>query len=46
MNKHLRLESLADHRAIEELTREVFWGFTSPTCDEHYLVHILRNHRS
>jgi predicted N-acetyltransferase YhbS len=42
MNLTLRLETHADHRAVEELTREAFWGFTSPTCDEHYLVHLLR----
>ena len=43
MNIHIRLETLTDHRAVEELTREAFWGFSNPTCDEHYLVHILRN---
>ena len=43
MNLTLRLETPTDYRAIEELTREAFWGFTAPTCDEHYLVHLLRN---
>ncbi|NLY53381.1 MAG: N-acetyltransferase [Firmicutes bacterium] len=43
MNLTLRLETPNDHRAVEELTREAFWGFTRPTCDEHYLVHLLRN---
>ncbi len=36
------METAADYRAVEELTREAFWGFTSPTCDEHYLVNTLR----
>jgi len=39
----LRLERPEDYRAVETLTREAFWGFTSPTCDEHYLVHLLRS---
>lgn len=42
MDLTLRLETPDDYRAVEELTREAFWGFTSPTCDEHYLVHLLR----
>jgi GNAT superfamily N-acetyltransferase len=42
MNLTLRLETPSDYRAVEELTREAFWGYTSPTCDEHYLVHLLR----
>lgn len=43
MNLTLRLETINDYHAVEELTREAFWGFTSPTCDEHYLIHLLRN---
>jgi len=39
---NIRLETPYDYRAVEELTREAFWGFTRPTCDEHYLVHLLR----
>ncbi len=38
-----RRERPEDYRAVENLTREAFWGFTSPTCDEHYLVHLLRS---
>lgn len=38
----LRRETPDDYRVVEELTREAFWGYTSPTCDEHYLVHLLR----
>ncbi|MCL2702038.1 MAG: hypothetical protein FWE91_00300 [Defluviitaleaceae bacterium] len=37
-----RLEQPADYRAVEELTRDAFWGYTGPACDEHYLVHIQR----
>ena len=43
MSITLRLERPEDYRAVETLTREAFWGFTSPTCDEHYLVHLLRS---
>ncbi len=42
MQIYIRLENPSDYRPVEELTREAFWGFTHPTCDEHYLVHILR----
>ena len=43
MSITLRLERPEDYRAVENLTREAFWGFTGPTCDEHYLVHLLRS---
>ena len=46
MNLQLRLETPADYRAVEELTREAFWGFFAPVCDEHYLVHTLRGRPS
>ena len=39
----LRQETPSDYHAVEELTREAFWGFTHPTCDEHCLAHLLRN---
>lgn len=44
MNIDIRLETTADYRAIEELTREAFWGIMDqPACDgEHLLVHKLR----
>jgi len=38
----LRLEEPHDFRAVEELTRDAFWGLFQPVCDEHYLVHIPR----
>jgi len=39
----LRLETAKDHREVEELTREAFWNENVPGCDEHYLVHTIRN---
>lgn len=40
----IRKENPADYRAMENLTREAFWGcMDHPTCDgEHLLVHKLR----
>jgi predicted N-acetyltransferase YhbS len=45
MNIKIRLEQPGDYRAVEELTREAFWGSMNyPTCDgEHLLVHKLRS---
>ena len=40
----IRNEVPADHRAVEELTKQAFWNVHAPGCDEHYLAHVLRNH--
>lgn len=42
----LRNEQVADFHTVEELTREAFWNLHSPGCDEHYLVHIMRESSS
>ncbi len=42
MSLTLRREAPADHRTVEALTREAFWGMSGPRCDEHLLVHRLR----
>lgn len=44
MKINLRLETPADYRAVEELTREAFWINTDRRSyiDEHFLVHKLR----
>lgn len=39
----IRHETEADHRAVEELTREAFWNLHRPGCDEHYTTHLIRN---
>ena len=47
MNKYdyiIRLETPNDYRAVEHLTREAFWNQNVPGCDEHYLVHTMREH--
>lgn len=43
MELFIRKETEADHRAVEELTRDAFWNVNVPGCDEHYLVHTIRN---
>lgn len=47
-NIAIRHEIPADYRAVEELTREAFWGsMTHPACDgEHLIVHKLRKQPS
>lgn len=40
----IRNEKPEDHRIVEELTREAFWNLYVPGCDEHYLLHVLRQH--
>lgn len=40
----IRPETKSDHRAVEELTRKAFWNTNVPGADEHYLVHIMRDH--
>ena len=38
----IRLEKPNDYRKSEEVTREAFWNHHSPGCDEHYLLHMMR----
>ena len=42
MKMIIRCERPDEYRAVEELTREAFWGQNHPDCDEHYLAHRLR----
>lgn len=43
MTVNIRLETKEDYREVEELTREAFWDVYKPGCDEHLMVHQLRN---
>ena len=43
-NMTIRQETEKDYRAVEELTREAFWNVYKPGADEHYFVHMMRNH--
>ncbi len=42
-NYLIRVEEIQDYKQVETLTREAFWDVHVPGCDEHYLVHILRD---
>ena len=42
LNVKLRPEQPADYHETENLTREAFWNFYEPGCNEHYLLHIMR----
>ena len=39
----IRLEEPRDYREVELLTRDAFWGFDMPRCNEHLLAHLLRD---
>ena len=43
-NIQIRLERETDYRRVEELTRNAFWNVYKPGADEHYYVHMMRNH--
>jgi len=45
MNMIIRNEKEEDYRAVEELTREAFWNLYVPGCNEHFILHNLRNSR-
>ena len=40
----IRIEEEKDYREVEALTREAFWNVYKPGADEHYYVHMMRNH--
>lgn len=44
MNISIKNETENDYRQVEELTREAFWNLYVPGCNEHFLVHVMRNH--
>lgn len=45
MDIQIRNETEKDFREVEELTREAFWNLYFPGCNEHYLVHKMRDHQ-
>ncbi len=44
MNIGIRNEEPRDYRVVEEITRDAFWDIHVPGCNEHYLVHVMRDH--
>ncbi len=39
----IRLEERGDFREVENLAREAFWNIYRPGCDEHFILHNLRD---
>jgi len=46
MNVQIRRTTENDFFATEYLTREAFWNLYQPGCDEHLVLHNLRNSKS
>ena len=42
MNLQIRRELPEDYRITESIIREAFWNMFRQGCDEHYLMHIMR----
>ena len=43
-NYIIRNENKNDYFAVENLTRESFWNLSFPGCNEHYFIHVMRDH--
>ncbi len=41
----LRTEVESDFKRVEHVTREAFWNLYVPGCSEHYLAHVMRDHK-
>jgi putative acetyltransferase len=41
----IRKEEKHDERIVEEITKRAFWNLHEVGCNEHYLVHLMRNHQ-
>lgn len=46
MNIEIRKETEKDYFETEKMVRESFWNKYQPGCNEHYMVHLMRNHES
>lgn len=42
MNISIRMENKNDFRAVENMIREAFWDIYKPGCDEHLIIHKVR----
>lgn len=40
----IRRETQNDYHETENLAREAFWNQSNPGCNEHYFMHVLRQH--
>jgi putative acetyltransferase len=43
INLIIRNEKKEDYRNVEQLIREAFWNLYAPGCNEHFILHNLRN---
>lgn len=43
LNISIRPETKEDYFNAEWMTKKAFWNLHHPGCDEHYLVHLIRN---
>ncbi len=43
INLIIRNEKENDYRTVEEMIREAFWNLYVPGCNEHFILHNLRN---
>jgi predicted N-acetyltransferase YhbS len=43
MKPKIRREQAQDYRAVEVLTRDAFWDLYKPGCDEHLVLHKMRD---
>lgn len=44
MNINIRHEKPEEFYIVEQITREAFWNLYCPGCNEHLIVHYLREH--
>ncbi len=42
---NIRNETEKDYKTVEQITRKAFYNIYVPGCTEHYLVHIMRQHK-
>ncbi len=45
MNIIIRNEKIEDYRKTEIVAREAFWNLYFPGCEEHYVIHKMRQHK-
>ena len=43
---NITLEKKEHYKEVENLTREAFWDVYKPGCDEHLIIHKLRDTKS
>lgn len=44
MNIVIRHEEPEDFKVVEEVAREAFWNLYFPGCEEHFVIHKMRQH--